>query len=154
MTNPFALKFTNIQSKIFRLYCQHSGTYGINDEPAPMRKGFLLIELAFALMLMSIVVMVTLRLVDDIAHMYGDIGEQTRMLATLSSAVEGGVDRRDSSDKRYRVDVTHLPHQLTAQTATSFLSWVMQNVNASQIKVQAMSTEQSSCETIAIDYDR
>ena len=116
--------------------CQHSGITGLKGERMKGSDGFLLLELAVALVLMSSVVVVTLHLVNDIAILYREVIVSTSLLRVTQAVYEGGNEQRDA-DVAESFDVA--VHPLTTSNAVApaqdVFSWIAQHVMAHRIVV-------------------
>jgi hypothetical protein len=135
--SPQFLNITIIKSMLFAVECQHSGVTGLKGERMKGSHGFLLLELAVALVFMSIVVVVTLHLVNDIATLYREVVVSTSLLRVTQVVCEGGSEQRDADvAESYDIAVHPLATSSAGAQVQDVFSWIVQHVVAHKIVVR------------------
>jgi hypothetical protein len=120
----------------FATECQHSCINGLKGERMNESHGFLLLELAIALVFMGVIVVATLHLVNDIATLYQEVMVSTSLLRVTQVVYEGGSEQRDADDVgRYDIAVHSLAASNAVAPAHDVFSWIVQHVMAHKIVV-------------------
>jgi hypothetical protein len=101
-----------------------------------MNKGFLLLELALALVIMEIAMVVTLHLMNGISHVYTQAAQATSLIRLVQWVGEQDSWRRDDRNDGYEVVACQLPAENVPAGNDPF-SWVMRHVAVNKVAVRS-----------------
>jgi Tfp pilus assembly protein PilE len=100
------------------------------------KKGFLLLELALALVIMSITMAATLHLINSISRVYMQAAQTASLVHVAQLVGEQGTGRRDGRDDACEVVTSQLPQEILSAGDDPF-SWVMRHVAVSKVAVHS-----------------
>jgi hypothetical protein len=114
-------------------------------------RGFLLLEFALALTLLSIAVVVTLHLVNDMAVLYREVTVSTSLLRAVQTVGEGGGHDQRSEVQGSEVTVYPWPHTGDLVPGHDIFSWIMHQVSAYKIVAHEHGRPSKNLEITVID---
>lgn len=121
----------------------HLGGKGVNtlnvlqlETGRDMNKGFLLLELALALVIMEIAMVVTLHLMNGISHVYTQAAQATSLIRLVQWVGEQDSGRRDERNDGCEVVACQLPAE-SVPAGNDLFSWVMRHVAVNKVAVRS-----------------
>lgn len=120
----------------------HSGHDGVNtlyllrpEVRRELRKGFLLLELALALVIMSIAMVATLHLVNGITRIYAQATTTTMFVRAAQWVGEDDTGRCDERNDVCEIAVCPVPQEMLPADNDPF-SWIMRHVAVHKVAVR------------------